>query len=740
MVRSFFLCFTLAGPLAAAEPEFRLPKNFVATRWADESLAKDIRALAFDDRGRVVVSGPGYVRRLADTNGDGRADKAVEIAVTKTGASSLLFAFDSEHPETFDLYTAMDGKILGHNGSRAKPVYPVYQERLKSFADGHALRVGPDGKLYASLGYNGRLDALKLAKESPVRKPQAGGIIRFPNWVSEDVEVVDHGLRNPRDFEFTPLGDLIALDDGDESAGLPWHVPARLVLVRPGSHHGCVVSGARVLTVRDDPDSIPPIVEFGDGAPTGLCCYRHTQFPPHYRGGVFVTDPKLGRVSYVPLAIEGSGYRAVAPEVFVEATDASKFAPVAARVAPDGSLFVAARDGVYRIECRAGGLHPAMPRSQPDDPIDLVLDAPQPNEAGSEYEGIQLTREIAKADLRDIALKEEELDHRRIRAMEIIDRRKSNPLFWPLYSKSNAVQTRAASMVELLPTLSFDSTFWSLLQVSNSRMRLALYSRLQGQQLEQAWVDSPRLDQAEIKQQRIAVMEALIDDDDAQVRYTVGRFARSISAFKWPRYWDRIALSNDVRRMLVLSVTESRYRQASSAVESRSPITLPYRAFLAAETDRDRADAIRAVMLACGGYNLAMPIEMFATYALKERRRTVPFERLEMDLFTQAVRDQFPGRDATFNREAARWLAMVEDDHPAIVEKVLGRLAATTDAVDTFHYLAVLARLPANFDSSQKRRVADALARLESRTAPGRDWPIRVSELAAELKKRLEKE
>src|SRR5262249_33059774 len=157
--------------------------------------------------GRVVVSGPGYVRRLEDTDGDGKADRATDIADTRTGAMGLLFAYDSYHPETFDLYVAADGKIFGHNGEHPGDKYPVYQERLATFPfsehGGHALKVGPDGALHAIVGNDGKVADLALAKSSPIRRSEAGGIVRFPSWVDAGVEVIAHGFRNPYDFDFT---------------------------------------------------------------------------------------------------------------------------------------------------------------------------------------------------------------------------------------------------------------------------------------------------------------------------------------------------------------------------------------------------------------------------------------------------------------------------------------------------------------------------------------------------------
>src|SRR5262245_49766460 len=162
MTRSALLMAALlASGARADELGLKVPPGFRVTLWADHTLANDIFTMALDEKGRVVVSGPGYIRRLEDTDGDGKADKATDIADTRTGAMGLLFAYDSYHPESFDLYVAADGKILGHNGEHPGDKYPVYQERLATFPfsehGGHALKVGPDGALYAIAGNDGKV-------------------------------------------------------------------------------------------------------------------------------------------------------------------------------------------------------------------------------------------------------------------------------------------------------------------------------------------------------------------------------------------------------------------------------------------------------------------------------------------------------------------------------------------------------------------------------------------------------
>src|SRR5712692_8228628 len=68
----------------------RLPPGFEVTEFADSALANDIFCMTIDPRGRVVVSGRGYLRILVDDNLDGKAECAIDFAAgPKDGAQGL---------------------------------------------------------------------------------------------------------------------------------------------------------------------------------------------------------------------------------------------------------------------------------------------------------------------------------------------------------------------------------------------------------------------------------------------------------------------------------------------------------------------------------------------------------------------------------------------------------------------------------------------------------------------------
>ncbi len=95
--RSIVLLLVLA-PVAAAQNiqhGLRVPAGFEVVEVADGKLANDIYTMTLDPKGRIVVAGRGYIRLLVDDDGDGKADRAIEVAdAPKDGAMGLLWEGD----------------------------------------------------------------------------------------------------------------------------------------------------------------------------------------------------------------------------------------------------------------------------------------------------------------------------------------------------------------------------------------------------------------------------------------------------------------------------------------------------------------------------------------------------------------------------------------------------------------------------------------------------------------------
>jgi putative heme-binding domain-containing protein len=324
------------------------------------TLSNDIFCLTLDPKGRVVVSGPGYVRLLLDTDGDGKADRAFDFpGAPKDGAMGLFW-------ESQTLFCMGDGGLrryrLSTDGRAEGPPELLRKFRTGTEHGAHAIRRGPDGWLYVLCGNNADVNASFVTlPTSPIRTPTAGCVLRFKPE-SKDCEIVADGFRNPYGMDFGRDGELFTFDsDNERCVSLPWYEGTRFYHVVPGGHYGWQ-SPQRAQTWRQPPyflDVVPPLVDLGRGSPTGVVCYRHVQFPPHYRGGFFLLDWTFGRIYFVRLKPAGSSYTAEA-EVFLQAEGDNGFAPTAAAVHPvTGDLYVSiggrgTRGAVYRIRFPKG--------------------------------------------------------------------------------------------------------------------------------------------------------------------------------------------------------------------------------------------------------------------------------------------------------------------------------------------------------------------------------------------------
>lgn len=356
------LAATTSAPAGAAD--LKLPPGFTARLYADNPVAPDVYTMTIDDAGRVLIAGRGYVKVLVDSDNDGVADRAVDlIDDLKQGPLGLLVEGDS-------LFIVSDGGLKRYRGYNGKDKLrsPELLLALKTGGehDAHALRRGPDGWLYLLCGNTaGVTKATATDTRSQVREPVAGALLRLsPDFKA--VEIVADGFRNPYSFDFNLDGEAFTYDsDNERCVGLPWYEGCRFYHVVPGGNYGWR-SPQRSQTWRKPPhfpDVVKPIADLGRGSPTGVQCYRHTQFPEKYRGGFFLADWTFGRIHHVPLAATGSTYEG-SPEVFAEPTGTSGFAPTALAVHPKtGELFVSiggrgTRGGVYRIAFDKGEANP----------------------------------------------------------------------------------------------------------------------------------------------------------------------------------------------------------------------------------------------------------------------------------------------------------------------------------------------------------------------------------------------
>ena len=349
------IAILIAGLLPAsvfAQPlGLKVPPGFEVTEYADSRLANDIYTMTVDPVGRIIVAGRGYIRALVDDDGDGKANRAIDVAhEPKDGAMGLLWEGDT-------LYVTGDGGLRRFrikDGKAAGPSELIRKMKTGGEHAAHAIRRGPDGWLYVLCGNNTGIDkSFAQTEKSPVKNPIAGCVVRFSPDLKQS-EVVAHGFRNPYSMDFDLNGDLWTFDsDNERCVSLPWYEPTRLYRIVPGGFYGWL-NPQRASFWRMPPyffDVIAPTQTFGRGSPTGVVCYRHSQFPREYRGGLLLCDWTFGQIHFVPPDAPSQPVRGP----FLTSIGETGFAPTALVVHPaTGDLFVATggrgtRGAVYRI-------------------------------------------------------------------------------------------------------------------------------------------------------------------------------------------------------------------------------------------------------------------------------------------------------------------------------------------------------------------------------------------------------
>src|SRR5205814_1306198 len=125
-------------------------------------------------------------------------------------------------------------------------------------------------------------------------KAAHGGVILRLKPDASGAEIIADCFRNAYDFDFDERGEVFAYDsDGERDISLPWYMPTRLFHVVPGGSHGWISENCKHPDYFLD--AAPVVVSTGRGSPAGVVCYRHTQFPEEYRGGLFILDWTVGR-------------------------------------------------------------------------------------------------------------------------------------------------------------------------------------------------------------------------------------------------------------------------------------------------------------------------------------------------------------------------------------------------------------------------------------------------------------
>jgi quinoprotein glucose dehydrogenase len=303
-------------------------------------LGKDVaKYTAHDDR----------IRMLVDTDQDGVADRMTIFAdkfnrlEEGTGAGVLVRGNDAYFtciPRLWKLTDndddgVADERVALHDGFGVRVAFRGH--------DMHGLVMGPDGRLYFSIGDRGyNVDH----PQGKLFDPESGAVFRC-ELDGSNLEVFATGLRNPQELAFDDYGYLFTGDNNSDSGD-----KARWVNVMEGGDTGWRMM-YQYLTDRgpfnrekiwqpfsaDTPAYIvPPVDNIGDG-PSGLTCYPGTGLSGDYKNCFFMVDFRGGAansgIRLIRVQPQGAFWkveRSEQPIWNILATDAD--------FGPDGALWV----------------------------------------------------------------------------------------------------------------------------------------------------------------------------------------------------------------------------------------------------------------------------------------------------------------------------------------------------------------------------------------------------------------
>lgn len=254
------------------------------------------------------------IRLIEDTDGDGVADKNSVFAdgfnniVDGTGAGVLVHKGDVYYTCIPKLWKLTDTDNDGV-ADQKKALHTGYGVRVAFRGhDMHGLVMGPDGRIYYSIGDRGF--NVKTDDGRHLHKPDTGAVFRCEPDGSR-LEVFAYGLRNPQELTFDDYGNLFTGDNNSDSGD-----QARWVNVFEGGDTGWRMyfqyledrgpwnrermwypKDADAETTAVQPAYIlPPIINLADG-PSGLTYYPGVGLSDRYKGHFFMADFRGGAVN-----------------------------------------------------------------------------------------------------------------------------------------------------------------------------------------------------------------------------------------------------------------------------------------------------------------------------------------------------------------------------------------------------------------------------------------------------------
>ena len=285
---------------------------------------------------------------LEDTNHDGVADKSSVYADNFRspidGIAAGVLAF---HGQVWFTNIPALWKFTGKDKAETRTeLHRGYGIRYNFTGhDMHGLILGPDGRIYFSIGDRGA--SVTTQEGTVINAPDTGSVFRcYPD--GSHLELFATGLRNPQSLLFNEFGDLFTGDNdcdlGDEE---------RLVHIVENGDSGWRIGyqhsprgnagpwNAEKLWLprhKNQPAYLlPPICNIEDG-PSGIAYYPGTGLTPAYAGNIFITHFK-GAISHSGIFTYKVKPAGASYAIETAAPFLTNSLPTDVRFGPDGRLY-----------------------------------------------------------------------------------------------------------------------------------------------------------------------------------------------------------------------------------------------------------------------------------------------------------------------------------------------------------------------------------------------------------------
>lgn len=352
--------------------KIKLPHGFHIGLYA---IVPDARHMAVGPQGVVLFVGTrkNKVYAVTDRDKDRVADEVKEFAPSLDfkipngpcfSKDGMLYIAEQNRVLVFPaaefFYESPD--VAAFNVVKQGELIPPEDESYNHTA--RVCRVGPDGKLYITLGQPFNVPA--PAKLDGFKQHGLGGIIRM-DQDGKNREVFAWGIRNSVGMDFAPDKTLWFTDNQVDGMGddIP---PGELNRAdKPGMNFGFpYYGGGKTRTKEYASETPPPGLTFpqvemvAHAADLGMTFYSGKQFPAKYRGGIFNaqhgswnrTVPVGARIMFTSLKPDGTADKTEPfAEGWLTADGEYLGRPVDVAQLPDGSILVSDdfAGAIYRI-------------------------------------------------------------------------------------------------------------------------------------------------------------------------------------------------------------------------------------------------------------------------------------------------------------------------------------------------------------------------------------------------------